>query len=232
MYPYRLALIRWARLASGCAVALFVGAAVHSRAHAAAPSLPPGAKDLGWGGRMRINGADMNVRLFRAPGSPLAVGAAMARQVGRSAWLLPMPDGVMLTGADGVRPWLVQLRQAGPQVSAGVVAIAQSTRPFAPVRAPWLPEGGELWLDVESVEDGVKVVQQVCGYPDDAVSLARALDAALRRGGWRRTSASAGAASQWRRAGRLLQLLVVESGAGSAVVSIEIVGRMSGWRLQ
>ncbi|OVZ54290.1 hypothetical protein CDO44_26435 [Pigmentiphaga sp. NML080357] len=216
---------RWARISAGRAAlariaVMAVLAAAPAWTRAAAPRLPSDAVDLGWGGRMRVNGIDVEVQLFGMRKAPLALAAELVRQPGLDAWLLPMPDGVMLSGADRGRPWLVQLRQAGPEASEGMLAVARGGRPAMPAPAPWLPDGGALLLDLESEDEGGKVVHQVYGYPDTAAALTRFLAPRLRALGWRR-AAGAHAASEWRRAGRLLRLLVVEREVGSGLVAVE-----------
>lgn len=187
----------------------------------AMPKLPSGAADLGWNGRMRINGRDMDVRLFSVSMPPFAAAAALSQEGGERPWLLPLPDGVMVMGMQQGRMWLVQLRAAGPQASQGMAAAEIGGRPAPRAAMPaWVPAGAVLLLDAQTGEGGSRAVQQIYAHAFAAPVLSRSLEARLRGAGWHPDEA-AGAGRQWRLGGRRLWTVVVARSPGSGLLAVE-----------
>ena len=182
---------------------------------------PPGAVDLGWGGRLQVNGMDADVRLFQSGGTPWVVASDLVRSIGGAPWILPMPDGVMLMGTETGQTWLAQLRAATPGGTRGMLASTRSDRRRTdPVMPPWVPAGSVPLLDMRGEEDGQAVVQSIYRHAGSARSLTRLLHGRLRLSGWR-PEAAADTWSSWTHEGRRLQIVVVASGGGSGLLAVE-----------
>ncbi|WP_296557051.1 hypothetical protein [Pigmentiphaga sp.] len=202
---------------SGC-LALAMGM-LWNHAASAQPGMPPGAVDLGWGGPVRVNGVRMDVRLFEVRQSPGDLADSLARQPGLDPWLLALPDGVMLSGLRGDRPWLMQLRQSRPGATQGVLAVGLAGKAEGrALPAAWAPPGAKLLLDVRTQDERGWVVQQVYVHDADAVAFSRSLHAGLSAQGWR---GGGGGLMAWRQARRVLQLVVVARRQGSGLLAIE-----------
>jgi len=191
---------------------------------AAQPVIPADAIDLGWGGRLSVNGMRMDVRLFQAAQTPAELAARLARQPGLEPWLLPLPDGLMLTGARGRRPWLMQLRQRQSGATQGMLAIGlgEGAR-VPPAPAVWLPQGAALLLDLRTNGAAGPVAQQVYAYGGSAGELSRLLQARLHAQGWRRQAGGQAdeGLMEWQRARRVLRLVVVKRPQGSGLLAVE-----------
>lgn len=193
-------------------------------AAAAQPVIPADAIDLGWGGRFDVNGRRMDVRLFQAEQSPVELAARLTRQPGLEPWLLALPDGVMLSGARGRRPWLVQLRQRPPGMTQGMLAVSLDEGPRAPsAPAAWAPQGATLLLDLRTDGADGPLAQQIYAYGGGAGELSRLLHVRLHAHGWRRQAdgLTGSGLMEWRHARRTLRLVVVDRPPGSGLFVVE-----------
>jgi len=206
-----------ARLATVCAALLCCCAAGAQPARAALPVLPQGAVDLGWSRALRIDGQDTAVRVFEAPGSPFHVAARMLEQGGPRPLLMPWPGGLMMAGADGAQAWSLQLREAGPRRTRGLLAVRRPGAARALPRMPWLPPGARLLLDAAGADGSAR--QQIYAVDLAPGALAGLLAQRLSAAGWRRT-AQAGNWNQWQRAGRRLGWVAVPHGSGSGLLLV------------
>ena len=192
-----------------------------SHAAAAQPSVPPGAVDRGWGGRVRVNGVRMDVRLFEVRQPPLEVADGVARQPGLDPWLLPLPDGVMLSGIRDERPWLMQLRRSRSGATQGLLAVGLDAKVNGrALPAAWTPPGATLLLDLQTQDERGRVAHRLYVHDADTATFSRLLQARLTALGWR--AASDGGLMEWHRARRVLQLVVVAREQGSGLLAVEI----------
>ncbi|AZG07790.1 hypothetical protein EGT29_07830 [Pigmentiphaga sp. H8] len=210
----------WCRAPVRGCVVLAMGL-LWSHAAAAQPSMPPGAVDRGWGGRVRVNGVRMDIRLFEVRQPPIEVAGGVARQPGLDPWLLPLPDGVMLSGVRDGRPWLMQLRQSRPGVTQGVLAVGlDASVGTRALPAEWTPPGATLLLDLQTRDERGKVAHQLYAHAADTATFSRLLQARLTALGWR--AGAGGGLMEWHRARRILQLVVVPREQGSGLLAVEI----------
>lgn len=192
-----------------------------SHAAAAQPSMPPGAVDRGWGGRVRVNGVRMDIRLFEIRQAPLEVADGVARQPGLDPWVLPLSDGVMLSGVRDGRPWLMQLRRSTSGTTHGVLAVGLDAKAgMRALPAEWMPPGATLLLDLQTQDERGKVAHQLYAHAADSATFSRLLQARLTALGWR--AGPGGGLMEWRHARRVLQLVVVAREQGSGLLAVEI----------
>ena len=192
-----------------------------SHAAAAQPSMPPGTVDRGWGGRVRVNGVRMDIRLFEVRQPPLEVADGVARQPGLDPWVLPLSDGVMLSGVRDDRPWLMQFRLSKSGMTHGVLAVGLDAKAgMRALPAEWRPPGATLLLDLQTRDERGKVAHQLYAHAADSTTFSRLLQARLTALGWR--AGSGEGLMEWRRARRVLQLVVVAREQGSGLLAVEI----------
>lgn len=223
---YRAGLLRFrlAHLGRGCmAVA---GLLVPQALSAGMPprlddlALPPGSVQTSLGEGLRLYGMPADIRLLDIPVSVADVIPLLTARHPSLSDLGVYPGRAVLSGRVGADLWVIMLEPAGPRRSRGSISVLGG-RPDAsrarPGSVPWMPADARLRLDFAARQQGGQVTHQVWTLPLPLATARRAVDAGLRRAGWRRDAARPGP-QHWMRGAARLVISIVDADGGSGIL--------------
>lgn len=179
---------------------------------------PAGSRHELLGEKVWLHGMPAQVLAFDAPLSASELIRYLSGQQPALADLNVLPGQAILSGQVGHEQWVVQMEGVEPRRTVGSISTLNLRSAPARPEPAWLPVGARLRLDVEVLDQGVKVSDRIWQYDTPPASVAPRLEAGLRRDGWLRPLA-ASEPQWWIKGTARLRISLVPLDGGSGLLA-------------